>query len=176
MFWAGFGGFGSLFWVSGSTPCFTFIGPNTGTGHDGPMDVLLEWQYWLQDEMRMIWMFFSVPRHVPSIFRCHWSRLKNLWTPRLWSRKISDPDRAKNEVQSKTLTVQLVGKPNRSSQMLAVGPWLHRQRVVEFTGHWSNKRYLDLISALLIYNSKNILSLGASLNERTYHHSSLCVK
>ena len=25
MFWAGFGGFGSLFWVSGSTPCFTFL-------------------------------------------------------------------------------------------------------------------------------------------------------
>ena len=23
MFWAGFGGFGSLFWASGSTPCFT---------------------------------------------------------------------------------------------------------------------------------------------------------
>ena len=25
MFWAGFGGFGSLFWVSGSTPCFTIV-------------------------------------------------------------------------------------------------------------------------------------------------------
>ena len=25
MFWTGFGGLGSLFWVSGSTPCFTII-------------------------------------------------------------------------------------------------------------------------------------------------------
>ena len=31
MFWTGFGGLGSLFWVSGSTPCFTYIHMYTST-------------------------------------------------------------------------------------------------------------------------------------------------
>ena len=45
MFWAGFGGFGSLFWVSGSTPCFTLL---SGMNHQVALSGL-----------QCVWMLFS---------------------------------------------------------------------------------------------------------------------